>query len=170
MNEPKHNNNAHNNTEHNNNGHKSAEDALRRRLETSPFWNHLGIQLVSMETGRAELKLPVKSELGQSFALVHGGAIASLLDAAGAVAHFAAMDLSREYLSTIELKINYLNPVQVTAAEMLATGKVLKKGKKIGVSSIEIKLAGGEELVAAGMATYAILEHKNKKTKPEQEG
>jgi len=129
---------------------------LARILESSPYWSLLGLKIRKLEEGFAELYLPFKPELEQVFSVMHGGAVASLLDAAGAVAFFKQMDLASETISTVELKINYLNPVTIDQEEITATGKVIKKGRKIGVSTIEVKNKSSE-IVAIGIGTYALL-------------
>jgi len=125
-------------------------------LESSPYWTLLGMKVGHLEPNLARLHLPFSAHLEQIFSVMHGGALASLLDAAGAVAFFPELDLARETISTIELKINYLNPVTRGQAEIVATGQVIKKGKKVGVSRIEIHNTF-RELVAIGIATYAIV-------------
>jgi len=125
-------------------------------LEFSPYWTLLGMKVGHLEKNFARLHLPFSAHLEQIFSVMHGGALASLLDAAGAVAFFPELDLARETISTIELKINYLNPVTRGQVEVIASGQVIKKGKKVGVSRIEIHNAS-QELVAIGIGTYAIV-------------
>ena len=127
-----------------------------KMLETSPYWNLLGMKVNRLEKGVAEIRLSNKPELKQVFAVMHGGAIASLLDAAGAISFFKEIDPARESVSTVELKINYLNPVTTEQDEIIATGKVVKKGKTFGVSTIEVSTKAGGP-VAIGIGTYVIL-------------
>ncbi len=127
-----------------------------KMLETSPYWNLLGMKVNRLEKGVAEIRLPNKPELKQVFAVMHGGAIASLLDAAGAISFFKEIDPARESVSTVELKINYLNPVTTEQDEIIATGKVVKKGKTFGVTTIEVRTKSGDP-IAIGIGTYVIL-------------
>ncbi len=47
-----------------------------------PYFEHLGIRLRWMRDGRAELEMPAREELSNSRGHVHGGSLASLLEAA----------------------------------------------------------------------------------------
>src|SRR5918992_1335737 len=70
----------------------AAEDLVRGWLEHSPFAAHLGIELVSLGEGEAELRLPFRPELATMGDIVHGGAISSLVDTAAAAAAVSATD------------------------------------------------------------------------------
>ncbi len=126
-------------------------------LENSPYWSLLGFKVSRMEEGMAEIYLPIKENLMQIFSIMHGGAAASLLDAAGAVALFSEIDFIREAVTTVELKINYLNPVSIEETGIKAHGKVVKKGRSISVCEVGINSDSGKN-IAVGLATYAIIQ------------
>ena len=69
-----------------------AADLVRGWLEHSPYAAHLGIELVSLGEGEAELRLPFRDELATMGDVVHGGAISSLVDTAAAAAAVSAAD------------------------------------------------------------------------------
>ncbi len=127
-----------------------------KALENSPYWSLLGLRVKKIEEGVAEIYLPIKKELGQVFSIVHGGAAASLLDAAGAVALFNWINVERESVTTVELKINYLNPIKLEETGITARGNVIKKGRKISVCKVDIKSDSGKD-VAFGIGTYTIV-------------
>ncbi len=127
-----------------------------KALENSPYWSLLGFKVKKMEDGAAEIYLPIKQDLGQVFSIVHGGAAASLLDAAGAVALFNWIDVEKESVTTVELKINYLNPIKLEETGITARGSVIKKGRKISVCKVDIKSDSGKD-VAFGIGTYTIV-------------
>ncbi len=124
-------------------------------LESSAYWSHLGIKVREVEPGYARLSLPFIQELSQINRFMHGGAIASLVDAAGAVALIGELDLTKENMATAEIKLNYLNPVTMDQEEVVAHAKLLKRGLALGVSQVEVKNASGK-LVAFGIGTYSI--------------
>jgi uncharacterized protein (TIGR00369 family) len=125
-------------------------------IEASPYWNHLGMKIRCMEPGYAEVAMPFKEELSQLLFVMHGGAVASLLDAAGAVSFLKLLDLEKETITTAEMKLNYLNPVTMDQKEIVATARVVKKGKTLGVALIEAK-NGSLEPIAIGIGTYAVI-------------
>ncbi len=134
----------------------TTEEVLARRLEESPYWNLLGMKVEVIKEDYIELILPFSNELNQSLKLMHGGAIASLVDAAGAVIFLSKMDLQKETLSTVELKVNYLNPVTMQKSSyLLARSHAVKMGKTIAVSQVEVK-DNNNTNIAIGIGTYAI--------------
>lgn len=128
-------------------------EAVRKAFQDSPYWELLGIRIERVTVGSARLALTCKSDLLQLFGQVHGGAIASLIDSSVAVA--LALTLSPEEKSTtVELKVNYLEPVR--AGEIYADSKIVKRGKKIIVGTTEVTDQDGR-LVAIGTVTYMVL-------------
>ncbi len=128
-------------------------DDLKAVLESVPYWKLLGIKVRKAEKGYVELYLPFKEDLSQFRGHIHGGALASIMDAAGAIALIMLTD--SKMVVTIEMKINYLKPVTPDQKEITACAKVVQAGKTIGVSSIELKNEN-DLLVAVGLATFAI--------------
>ena len=59
---------------------------IQKAIDTVPFARLLGIELDAIERGKATLGLPIRQELTQNHGVVHGGAIASLIDTATAFA------------------------------------------------------------------------------------
>ncbi len=120
----------------------------------SPYWKLLGMELIENGPGYARLRLPVREEIRQRFGVVHGGAIASLVDAAAGVALFNGISPEEDSVSTVEMKVNYLAPVR--EGEITAEARIVKQGRTIAVGMVEVKDAGGN-LAAIGTATYMIL-------------
>jgi len=130
------------------------QEPWEKTLENIAFWKHLGIQVEHIEDGRAALRLPFKAALGQYYANMHGGALAALLDAAGAVALLSVV--GNRTVNTVELKINYLKPVTPDQTGVTAHGTVARAGKSIGVCTVEVK-NDDDALVATGIATYMVM-------------
>ena len=61
-------------------------EIMRAFIPASPFAQELGIELVAIGDDRAELRLPWAPRLATMGEVVHGGAIATLLDTAGMAA------------------------------------------------------------------------------------
>ncbi|GIW47266.1 MAG: thioesterase [Deltaproteobacteria bacterium] len=118
-----------------------------------PFWDLLGIRVVEVREGYAKLCMPFDNKLTQPYGIVHGGALFSLADSAGAVAVASLVGLDKRFV-TVEMKINFLNPVREDVME--ANAKVVKKGKTIAVSDICVE--NKEQIVAKAIATYIILD------------
>lgn len=131
------------------------ERIIRSRSDPSTFYMLLGMRVEDLQEGRSRLVLPVERKLLNAGGVVHGGALASLADAAIAAALATLMDLERETMITVEMKINYLAPVR--DGQVSAEGKVIQKGKSIAVGEACLYDPGGR-MVAKATATFMIRE------------
>ena len=92
-----------------------------------PFVELLGLQLVGMGEGRAELRLPPRPEHQNSFHIPHGGVVMTVLDVV--MAH-AARSLNvdgqgqHHGVVTIEMKTSFLQPGR---GLLTARGEVLHR-------------------------------------------
>ena len=92
-----------------------------------PFAELLGIELLRFERGEAELALPLRTELTNSWDVAHGGAVMTLLDIT--MAH-AARSPGQDGLPgdigvvTIEMKTSFL---RAGTGRLRATGRVLRR-------------------------------------------
>ncbi len=129
------------------------EKALRRAVESAPYYQLLQITLDQIDTGFSRFRMPFRKELTQAYGVVHGGAIATLADTAVA---FAVMTLIQpgEKVTTAEFKINFFSAV--TGGEMFGEARAVYTGKRLVVADMEVKNENGK-LLAKGIATYAIL-------------
>lgn len=123
---------------------------VERALDSVPFARLLGIQLESVVAGHAVLSLPVRDDHKQNHGVVHGGAIASLIDSAMA---FAIIPLlaEKERTTTVDLTIHYLHPLTEGVAKTSA--RVVRAGRRIVVVSAEV-FDHKERLVATAVSTY----------------
>ncbi|HXG66139.1 MAG TPA: PaaI family thioesterase [Blastocatellia bacterium] len=126
------------------------ERAIREKFQTNHFPKYLGIELDSMEPGRARLSVAVKPELLQLQGVMHGGAIASLVDTAVA---FAIISVSEpeDRFTTVEMKVNYLSPIREGRA--VADARLIRNGRRIIVADCDVYDANGK-LAAKGLLTY----------------
>jgi uncharacterized protein (TIGR00369 family) len=128
-------------------------DSILKLAHDTPYYGHLGIQLVTLEPGFAKLTLPFKADLTHPFGYFHGGAIASLADSAGINAVMTTLKDS-ESAVTLEMKINFCSPAKDDDA--VAQAKVIHKGKRVAISDVEIHNSAGM-LIAKAIITCAIL-------------
>ncbi|PYS71524.1 MAG: hypothetical protein DMF69_10150 [Acidobacteria bacterium] len=126
----------------------------RRRIEEAtkniPYADLLGLKLNSVEPGSATMSLAVREELKQNNRVVHGGAIASLIDSAAAYAVIPLLN-QNETATTVDLTISYVRPLKAGVAT--ASAKVLRAGGRIIVISAEV-LDNDGNLAATGLTTY----------------
>jgi acyl-CoA thioesterase len=124
-------------------------ELIRKQLENIPFARFLGIELEEIRSGTATLRMPVTEDLKRNNGIVHGGAIASLIDSATAFA-ILYLDPQRQSL-TIDLTINFLRPLSDGYA--LAKATIIRAGRRIIVVSAEAFDSSGN-LLATALSSY----------------
>src|SRR6185503_8663106 len=129
-------------------------DEQRRRIEHAresvPFLKLLGIEVESVAPGTATLVLPVRDELMRNDDIMHGGAMASLIDSAFAFAIIPILG-EGERTVTVDLTIHYLRPVSSGAAKAVA--RVVRAGRRVITVSAEL-FDENDKLAATALSTY----------------
>ncbi len=123
---------------------------IRAKFETNHFPRSLGIELESLETGRARLSLEVKQQHLQLAGIMHGGAIATLIDTAVAFAIVSASEADASF-TTVEMKVNYLSAIR--EGRVIADAKLIRDGRRIVVADCDVIDSKGR-LAAKGLLTY----------------
>ncbi|MDQ2854997.1 MAG: PaaI family thioesterase [Acidobacteriota bacterium] len=125
-------------------------EKLRGVLRNVPFAQFLGIELIAASVGSATLRVEVREELKQNYGVLHGGAMASLIDTATAFAIVSQLT-SPEKFTTVDLSINYLRPLTQGSATCIA--RVVRAGRRLLTVSAEVHDDAGN-LTAIALSTY----------------
>ena len=142
------------------------ERLIQEKFEINHFPRMLGIEIDSVEEGRAVLSVEVREELKQLQGVMHGGAIASLIDTAVAFAIVGASE-PEDRFTTVEMKVNYLSAIR--AGRVTAEARLIRDGRRIIVAECDVFDDKGR-LAAKGLLTYIRLnERKNKEKGAEKE-
>jgi len=123
---------------------------LHERMATVPFPNLLGMKLVKLAPGEAQISMTGAVKLHQYQKLVHGGAISSLADTAATFAALASVADGFDVI-TIEFKMNFLAPFK--SGRAVATGRVVHLGRWTCVADVSIRNSTTKEIVAVGLFT-----------------
>jgi len=127
--------------------------AVRETVSGSPFFRHLSMTIREMDIGCAIVDLDVDTEHLQAFGYVHGGVYASAIDTAAFWSAFGELEEGTG-ITTVDLKVNYLAPVQT--GKLTATGKRIKMGKTLGLAEATVTDSQGR-VVAHGTSTLIVL-------------
>jgi uncharacterized protein (TIGR00369 family) len=129
-------------------------DIIRDFIPSSPLVRHLGIELKTLEPDRAELLLPYRPELATMGDVVHGGAIATLIDTTAMAAAWAHDEEAPESAtgSTVSMTVEYVEAAR--GGDLLATGTPVRRGRSICFCDVTVTEPPGERVVAKGMAVY----------------
>ena len=123
---------------------------IQKAVDSVPYAHLLGIELDDISKGAATLGLDVRKELTQNHGVVHGGAIASIIDTAMAFAIITLL-APREKVTTVDLTISYLRPL--TKGRITAVAKVVRAGRRLFAVSADVFDDDGK-LATTALSTY----------------
>lgn len=130
---------------------KRVTGLVRQRMKESKSSELLGFDVESVHDGRAIFRLDVRPRHKQIHGVVHGGILAALADTTAAIAAYTSVPRGVE-LATLELKINYLEPVP--GGRVKADARVLRAGRNFIVTECEIYNESGS-LAAKALLTFS---------------
>jgi len=112
----------------------------------------LGAKLDTVEPGRVDIVLPYRADLCQQNGFLHAGISTTIADSAGGYAAFTLFGPDEDVL-TSEFKMNFLAPAK--GDRFVATGRVVKPGKRLSVCQVEMHAYDGEHatLCVIGLLT-----------------
>jgi uncharacterized protein (TIGR00369 family) len=130
---------------------KRVTELVRQRLKESNSSELMGFEVESVHDGRAIFRLEVAPRHKQIHGVVHGGILASLADTTAAIAAYTVVPRGVE-LATLELKINFLEPVP--GGTVKAEARVLRNGRSFVVTECEIFNESGS-MAAKALLTFS---------------
>jgi len=133
------------------------EAEIYRFIETGiPFCQFLKMKVIQLTPELVQILLPFQQDLigDPRRPALHGGVIATLLDTAGGAISMTRLDLGRETLSTIDMRIDYLLPAQ--AKDLIGEARIVRKGNKVVVTQMRAFHPNQENAVADSRAVYNI--------------
>jgi uncharacterized protein (TIGR00369 family) len=136
---------------------KQVTELVRLRMKESKSSELLGFEVQSVRVGRAVFHLNVRPDHKQIHDVVHGGILAALADTTAAIAAYTVVPRGVE-LATLELKINYLEPVP--GGIVKAEAHVLRNGRNFIVTECEIFNESGSMAAKALLTFSAAAMHK----------
>lgn len=121
----------------------------RAAFASVAYAKFLGLELCELKSGEVSVCLDVRAELKQNQGVVHGGAIASLIDTASAFVILTAIQ-EDEKVTTTDLTIHYLRPI--TAGRLMARARIVRGGRRRFVVNVEVENDGA--LAATAITGY----------------
>lgn len=115
------------------------------------YVNITGIEVEELRTDYARMTMPFRESNLQAAGLIHGGALATLIDTVVVPAIGTGLPEGALW-STIELHVQYHRPM---LSDAVAEGWIVKRGKSVVFTRAEVHDAEGRH-VASGTATYMI--------------
>jgi len=130
-----------------------------------PFNQYLGTRIVRMEAGEAEVALDLAPHHTNNRGVAHGGVVAAVLDSAMGAAVISAIP-QEWWCATTGLSILFVAGPREGA--LIATGKVVRRGRSVAFAHGEVREASGR-LIATAEGTWQLWPHKPEMERPGQE-
>jgi uncharacterized protein (TIGR00369 family) len=127
-----------------------------------PFHQVLGLKLLEVKENFVSILVPFKPELigDPRKRVIHGGVLASVMDAAGGAAGITTLKSFEDRLSTIDLRIDYLQPGK--GEDIVCEGTIVRSGSRvIFTRMICYNQTKPEEIIAEGKGVYSVKRHHN---------
>jgi uncharacterized protein (TIGR00369 family) len=126
---------------------------LSRRLQQedatpSPNCALLGLRFIDVDEGCVTLAMPASLWFCTAFGTFYGGVMSALIDAAINAAVTTTLPPGASF-GTLDLKINFLRPVQPDGRDLVARATVEQRGRTVAVSTARIDDADGKRIALA---------------------
>ena len=125
----------------------------RREDEQAFFAQHLGLVVEDVRRDYCRMRMVFRPELMQGGGVMHGGAIASLLDSVLVPAIGATLPLGSRY-ATVDLHVQYLEAL--VEDDAVAEGWVVRRGRRVVFGQAEARAASTGRLIATSVLTYNV--------------
>lgn len=110
---------------------------IEQYIEHNHFGQTLGMDFKIIEPGLVHYKLIITKDHLSTPKAAHGGVTAAFMDGLLGVTGLSAVAHENKVVSTVEYKINFLNPALLND-ELLGIGKVEQKGNRLIIVSGDI--------------------------------
>jgi uncharacterized protein (TIGR00369 family) len=130
------------------------EAQLKGEIPAAPVDRYAGIQLLEAEDGTVVFSLPVHSGLLQELGTVFGGVIALLASSASGAAVQTIAPAATGF-TALDLKVNFLRPVRTEGGELIATGAITHRGRKLSIANAVVTYRDRRIAIATGTTALA---------------
>lgn len=113
----------------------------------------LGLEIEEVRTDYCRMRMPFRAVLNQAAGVVHGGAIASLLDSVVVPVVGSAYDRDARF-STVDMHVQFLSAL--INEDAVAEGWIVKRGRGTVFCESEAVGATSGKLIARSVMTYNV--------------
>lgn len=117
------------------------------------FASHIGLVVEEIRVDYCRMRMPFRPEIEQPAGVVHGGAIATLLDTVVVPAVGSHYTAEHRY-STVDMHVQYLSAL--VQEDALAEGWIVRRGRTTVFCEAEVVGATSGRLVARSLLTYNV--------------
>jgi acyl-CoA thioesterase len=125
-----------------------------RGRDANPFFSLMGIDIVSLEKGKASLRMRVRDDMLNGEGYLQGGMFTALADEAMVLSIYSLLD-EEQVIATISESTSFMRGAGPGMA-IVAEGRIIKKGRRVVFSEADVKLEGQPDVIARSSASFAI--------------
>jgi uncharacterized protein (TIGR00369 family) len=126
---------------------------LEERVRLSPFHQWVGMELVSVGDGEAELAMDLRPHHFNPQGIVHGGVITALADTAIGLAVRSRLRIGLTH-RTAQLTVSFL--AKADGGTLVGRGRMVHLGQRMGYGEGEV-IDGAGRLLARATGTFIVL-------------
>ena len=120
----------------------------------NPFFCLMGIDVVSVEAGRAVLRMDVRPDMCNGVGWLQGGIFTALADEAMALSLYPALS-PHEGIATISESTSFIRGVR--DGTVLAEGRVIRKGRRVAFAEGDVRIDDREKtILSRTSAAFAV--------------
>jgi uncharacterized protein (TIGR00369 family) len=136
-----------------NNIPRPTELAQAEAAELPAFFGYLGMTVLSAEADEVSVRMTVPQGLYSPYGMVHGGAVAALIDTAFGIAVACQLDPGGR-TATHELNINYISFSR--GPTLLCRARVLRLGQAVASVEGDVISEPSGALIAKALGTFGV--------------
>jgi uncharacterized protein (TIGR00369 family) len=118
------------------------------RVPPPPIAVLMNMRLREAQHGLAIFECTPAEEFYNTIGAVHGGLMCTLADSAAGCAVHTTLAAGTGYTS-VDITVNYLRPVTLASGTLVATGRVVKSGRRMSLATAEIHDGSGRLVTTA---------------------
>jgi uncharacterized protein (TIGR00369 family) len=130
------------------------EDRIKGNFGKKGFSALLGLVMEEVRQDYSRMRLPYRPQLEQPMGILHGGALAALVDTVVVGAILSGLDTFPKFLATIDLHVHYLGTV--VQQDVLAEAWIRRRGRSVLYCAVDARTEDGAQ-VAHGELAYRIV-------------
>lgn len=121
-----------------------------------PANKYLGLKIIEIKSGYTKIHIPFKDEFIGDYMQKrwHGGIQASIADSAGSIVALTALQNIGDRVSTIDIRVDYLNGSE--PKDLFAEAEIIKDGKRIIKADVKL-YHKKEKIIAIARCAFSIL-------------
>jgi uncharacterized protein (TIGR00369 family) len=123
------------------------------RWDRPYFPSLIGMEIEEVRRDYCRMRLPFRDDLEQPAGVVHGGAIASLLDSVVVPAVGGAYGADAR-LSTVDMHVQFMSAL--VRDDVVAEGWIVRRGRSVVFCESEARAASTGKLVARAVLTFNV--------------